>query len=88
MRLTINIGCWIEKRFKAEQIVTEYLWVWVAGFLMIILYTIMFLVIRGWFVIDNGIHWHENHNANSSGDIEPESDEEKETKAIANLMLL
>ncbi|KAF5328786.1 hypothetical protein D9619_011660 [Psilocybe cf. subviscida] len=79
--------CWIEKRFKAEQIVTEYLWVWVAGLSMIVLYTIMFLVIRGWFIIDNGIHWHKNYNANGFGDAEPETDEDRQSKAIANLML-
>jgi hypothetical protein len=60
----------------------------VAGLVMIVLYTIMFLVIRGWFIIDNGIHWHKNYNANGSNDAEPETDEEKQTKAIANLMLL
>jgi len=81
--------CWIKAPFKAEQIVTEYLWVWVAGLLMIILYTMMFLVMKGWFIIDhdNSIHWHKNYKTNGIDDAEPETEEDKQTKAIAKLML-
>ena len=67
------------------MVVTEYLWVWLAAGIMLILYTIMFAVMRGWFIIDNGIHWYDpSHN----GVGEKETEEEKEMKAIANLMLL
>ncbi|KAF8149493.1 hypothetical protein B0H34DRAFT_189084 [Crassisporium funariophilum] len=79
--------CWIVPEFKTEQIVTEYLWVWIAGFSMAILYTIMFLVIRGWFIIDNGIHWHKTYEPVQEGAWEPETEEDKETKLIANSML-
>lgn len=70
------------------MIVTEYLWVWVAAGVMAILYTIMFAVMRGWFIIDNGIHWYKDYNPNDRGVEEVETEEEKEMKAIANLMLL
>lgn len=83
-----RIGCWIEKPFKTEQVVTEYLWVWTAGVVMAILYTIMFVVIRGWFIIDNGVHWYKNYKPSYPNAPEVETDEEKQTKAIANLMLL
>ena len=69
------------------MIVTEYLWVWVAAGVMIILYTIMFAVMRGWFIIDDKIHWYENYNLNHRVE-EIETEDEKEMKAIANLMLL
>jgi len=79
-------GCWIKSEFKTEQIVTEYLWVWMAALLMAILYTIMFIVMRGWFIIDNGVHWYTNYGQRQPTEVETE--EEQESKAIANLMLL
>ena len=54
-----------------------------------ILYTIMFAVMRGWFIVDNGIHWYKDYNPSDRADSEEvETEEEKEMKAIANLMLL
>jgi hypothetical protein len=70
------------------MIVAEYLWVWMAAAVMTLLYTIMFAVMRGWFIIDNGIHWYKNYNLNHKGAEEIETEAEKEMKAIANLMLL
>ena len=71
------------------MILTEYLWVWVAGVVMGILYTIMFAVMRGWFIVDNGFHWYKGYNPSDRTDSEEvETEEEKEMKAIANLMLL
>ena len=70
------------------MIMTEYLWVWMAAAVMVILYTIMFTVIRGWFIVDNGIHWYKNYNPGHTGQEEIETEEEKEMKAIANLLLL
>ena len=72
-------GCWIKSEFKTEQIVTEYLWVWLAAFLMAILYTIMFAVMRGWLNIDKD---------GAGQPAETETEEDRESKAIANLMLL
>ncbi|KAF8800227.1 hypothetical protein BYT27DRAFT_7263126 [Phlegmacium glaucopus] len=76
--------CWILPKYKAEQIVTEYLWVWLSGLSMIILYGIMFAVIRGWFIIDHGIHW---YNKSYRGALNLESDDDKRIKAVANSML-
>jgi hypothetical protein len=56
---------------------------------MIILYGIMFLVMRGFILIDNGIHWRTSSNNRVHIDLdEAESEEERETRAIANLLLL
>ena len=79
------LGCWILPQFKAEQIVTEYLWVWLAGLFMIILYGIMFAIIHRWFNIAHGIHWN-NQPVRDALDIE--SDDDKKIKAVANSMLL
>jgi len=79
--------CWITEAFQTEKIVTEYLWVWVAAGVMGILYTIMFAVMRGWFIIDDGIYWHENYNPSDEGVEEIETEDDKKMKAIANLLL-
>ena len=59
-----------------------------AGFLMAILYFIMFVVMRGWFIIDNGVHWYKTYRR-KYGTFQPveETQDEKDSKAIANLML-
>lgn len=84
-RCLILLGCWILPQFQAEQIVTEYLWVWLAGFFMIILYGIMFAIIHRWFNIVHGIRW---HNRPAGDTLDMESDDDKKIKAVANSMLL
>ena len=81
----ILLGCWILPRFRAEQIVTQYLWVWLAAFFMIILYGIMFAVIRRWINITHGIRWHNQPHRDA---LDMDSDEDKKIKAVANSMLL
>ena len=73
-RLTILLGCWILPQFQAERIVTEYLWVWLAGLFMIIIYGIMLAIIHRWFNIAHGIHW-LNQPARDALDVE--SDDKK-----------
>ena len=72
----------------AEQLVTEYLWVWGAAFLMAILYFTMFVVMRGWFIVDNGVYWYKTYRQRY-GTVKrvEETQDEKDSKAIANLML-
>ncbi len=65
---------------------TEYIWVWLAGFSMLVLYTIMFFVMRGWFIIDNGIHWHTSYEHGPVINT-PETADDEEAKAIAKMML-
>ncbi|KAH9484864.1 hypothetical protein JR316_0001766 [Psilocybe cubensis] len=80
--------CWILQEFKTEQIVTEYLWVWSAGILMVILYGIMFVVMRGWVILDDeGVHWYRNYRPQHANLAVPETEEDKVSKEIANLML-
>ncbi|KAH6906349.1 hypothetical protein BKA70DRAFT_1105730 [Coprinopsis sp. MPI-PUGE-AT-0042] len=79
--------CWIPSKFKTEQILSEYLWVWFAAFSMIILYGIMFLVMRGFILIENGIHWRTSAKRVHLDLDEAETEEERESRAIANLLL-
>jgi hypothetical protein len=81
----ILLGCWILPRFKAESVVTEYLWVWLAAIFMIIFYGIMFASIRRWINIAHGIHW---YNQPWRKALDRESDDDKKIKAVANSMLL
>jgi len=86
----VGYWCWVRVEFRVLQLVTEYIWLWVSLGLMIILYTIMFAVMRGWFIVDNGIwYWYRNYMPRHDG-VQPVEDpqEEKESKAIANMMLL
>jgi len=82
-------GCWVRKEFTALQLATEYIWLWVSLGLTI-LYTIMFAVMRGWFIFDNGVwYWYRNYMPGHD-DVQPveEPQDEKESKAIANMLLL
>jgi hypothetical protein len=81
--------CWIVNEFKTEQIVTEYLWVWMAGLVMAILYPIMYVVMKGWFIVDDkgAWHWYKTYNPAYTGQPLEETEEEKETKKIVGLML-
>jgi hypothetical protein len=57
---------------------------------MAILYTIMFAVMRGWFIVENGVwYWYKNYLP-TYGARQPveETQVEKDSKAMANLLLL
>ncbi|KIM24225.1 hypothetical protein M408DRAFT_242992 [Serendipita vermifera MAFF 305830] len=44
--------CWISGEFDAERITAEYLWLWIAAFASIILYTFLFFRVRGNITVD------------------------------------
>ena len=81
----ILLGCWILPQYQAERIVTEYVWVWLAGLFMIILYGIMFAIIRRWFNIAHGINWHNQPYRDA---LDMDSNDDKKIKSVANSMLL
>ena len=59
---------------------TEYLWVWLAAFVMGILYTIMFLVMRRLVIIGTWGH-------GTGQPAEMETEEGEGSNAVAKLML-
>jgi hypothetical protein len=40
-------GCWITAKYPAQRLALEYIWMWLAAFLHIILYALIALVIQG-----------------------------------------
>ena len=81
-------GCWLRKELKADQLLTEFIWKWIAALLVAILYTIMFMVMRGLLIFDDGVwYWYRNH-VPRDGAGKPETQEEKYSKWMAKLLLL
>lgn len=78
--------CWIDKKHTAARIVTEYVWVWASGLIMAILYGIMFLVMRGFLVVDGGIKF-ANRSRVRADLGSADTEEEMAAKQMANLLL-
>ncbi|CAE6471207.1 unnamed protein product [Rhizoctonia solani] len=49
--------CWISKEYKSHRIGAEYVWLWISGFGSILLYTPLFLLLRGNIKWDPTIGW-------------------------------
>jgi hypothetical protein len=78
-------GCWVTPVFEDEQLVSEYTWLWICMSLVVILYAIMFTVMRGWVIVENGVwYWYKNY----TGRPMEETPEETDSKAMARLLLL
>jgi hypothetical protein len=93
---SLHLGCWIRPEYETERIIFEYLWMWFAAFVMLILYGIIAIVMRGLLIID-GKKWRWNWHQNARRSdrlrmdrlaLDEEDEEERQSKAIANLMLL
>lgn len=87
--------CWIVPEWRTEQIVSEYAWVWTAAIAMVVLYGIMFLVMRGFMKVGNSLHFQasQRRQRRSAGGKEEDisesesDDEEEEMRAMANMLL-
>jgi hypothetical protein len=76
--------CWIKADYKVERIVFEYLWMWIAGGIMLILYGVIFLVMRGVLDLSDGIKFHPKGLVKAVPEYNQEKDRKKK---VANLML-
>lgn len=62
---------------------------WLAAFIMLVIYGIIALVMRGYIVFEGGVRWQRSGRGRVKVDLGAvEDDDEKESKAVANLMLL
>lgn len=48
------LGCWITAHYSAERIGLEYLWLWIAAFVDIIVYVFLALVVKGFIIVNGG----------------------------------
>jgi hypothetical protein len=60
---------------------------WVSAFIMTILYGMMFLVMRGFLIVGNGIRWAKRQHR-VKPDLSGGDEEERVARAMANLLLL
>ncbi|TFK69577.1 hypothetical protein BDN72DRAFT_767748, partial [Pluteus cervinus] len=84
--------CWILAQYRSERIALEYFWMWFAAFLMLILYGILALVMRGVISIhsedvEDRLQEDEDGNRIGGTSLLVNDDEEQQAKAIAGLML-
>ncbi|KAJ2922562.1 hypothetical protein H1R20_g14516, partial [Candolleomyces eurysporus] len=79
--------CWITREFQAAQLLTEYVWMWVSAFIMAILYGIMFLVMRGFLIVGNGVRWAKRQDRVKLDLSGGDDEEERAARAMANLLL-
>jgi len=47
-----TLGCWISSGYNGERIGTEYMWLWIAASVDIVLYVFLALVVKGFIVIN------------------------------------
>ncbi|RXW18068.1 hypothetical protein EST38_g7786 [Candolleomyces aberdarensis] len=79
--------CWVRRDFQASQLLSEYVWMWVSAFIMAILYGIMFLVMRGFLIVGNGVRWAKRQNRVKLDLSGGDDEEERAARAMANLLL-
>ena len=66
--------CWISNDFNPERVTAEYLWLWIAAFTSIILYTFLFFRVRGNITVDPldwrrvRFKWRRWNTGNGDGD--------------------
>jgi hypothetical protein len=51
-KLNLSQGCWIASEFKVQQIVADYLWMWISAFASVLAYVAVFLVLRGFVKVE------------------------------------
>ncbi|KAJ2935598.1 hypothetical protein H1R20_g1497, partial [Candolleomyces eurysporus] len=82
--------CWVQSRHKTEQLLVEYLWMWIILVLTIVFYTIDALVIKGWVVIEGGARprWVASEDRVQLKLTQADSEEERANKKMAVQLLL
>jgi len=46
--------CWITSRYNRERIGLQYIWLWIAAFVDVILYAFLALVVKGFIIVNGG----------------------------------
>jgi hypothetical protein len=80
--------CWITAKFTNERIGLEYLWLWLACFLNIILYVFLALVIKGVVIVENGRMRFRKSNEPRRAKFTSSRGDHADASAVAMRMLL
>jgi hypothetical protein len=48
------LGCWITSHYSRERIGLQYIWLWIAAFVDVILYAFLALVVKGFIIVNGG----------------------------------
>ncbi|KAF5356978.1 hypothetical protein D9756_006623 [Leucocoprinus leucothites] len=84
--------CWIRRKYLADQIGLEYLWMWLTALIQIILYGLMALVMRGFLVAEGAMLRPRTRDdalkkMESQGSTSDIDEDERESRITANLLL-
>ncbi|KAJ8508049.1 hypothetical protein ONZ45_g9638 [Pleurotus djamor] len=87
--------CWISDKYPSERIGLEYLWLWAAAFIQIVIYAFLALVLRGIVVVEKGrIGWgkrsgsHDDDNSSVYGYVNDAQDEETKVANARAMQML
>ncbi|KAK0494649.1 hypothetical protein EDD18DRAFT_351837 [Armillaria luteobubalina] len=80
--------CWIRDEYGVERITLEYLWIWITLAVMFIIYGLIALVMRGFIIVDEGVHFMIHGNRVRQDLTAADDEDERQSKAVANLMLI
>ena len=47
-------GCWITAHYPSERIGLEYIWLWLAALVDIVVYVFLALVVKGFIIVNRG----------------------------------
>ncbi|KIK02188.1 hypothetical protein K443DRAFT_538876 [Laccaria amethystina LaAM-08-1] len=84
-----NYWCFILRSHKTAQLMSQYLYMWSTAIMMIILYGVMFLILHGYVIVDDGIHWYKGKQRVAM-DLSIDENTEKidrESKKVAKKLL-
>ncbi|KAK0220350.1 hypothetical protein IW262DRAFT_1461614 [Armillaria fumosa] len=80
--------CWIRDEYGAERIALEYLWIWIALAIMVIIHGLIALVMRGFIIVDEDVHFMIHGNRVRQDLTVADDEDERQSKAVTNLMLM
>jgi hypothetical protein len=46
------LGCWITAEFSVQRTVADFMWMWISAFSSLLAYIALFLVLKGYIVVD------------------------------------
>ena len=67
----LRAGCWVSARFTSERLVGEYIWLWLAAFISLLIYIPLFLCLRGIIWVNEGEWKVQFRSRSNSANMKP-----------------